>query len=119
MKKRVFTSVLLISFVSLSCAPSPAQRDWVLKRHLKDLASYAGSYPFTQDEVMADSMAKAAKEAGVPELTKNYFLRNIQRREGVITVKVHYQRAYYLRGSDTPISRRVVDYEITEKSKGR
>ena len=119
MKKRVFASVLLISFISLTCAPSPAQRDWALKRHLRDLASYAWSYPFTHNEVMADSMAVAAKEAGVPELTKTYFLRNIERREGVIMVKVRYERAYYLRGSDSPISRRVVDYEITENIKGR
>jgi len=65
---------------------------------------------------MADSMAKAAKEAGVPELTKNYFLMNIESREGV---KVHYERAYYLKGSNTPISHRVVDYEIKENIKGR
>jgi len=93
-----------------------------LKDHIKNLASYSGSWPFIQDDVMADSMARAAKDAGIPglekELTKNYFLSKIQRKQGAFRVKVHFERDAELLGTGYKIKHFVYDWDIDQLSVG-
>jgi hypothetical protein len=88
------------------------------KDHVKNLAGYAGSYPFTQDDVMADSMARAAKDAGVPELTKEYFLRSIQRGQGTLRVKVQYTRESMLLGTSYKLKSWDFSFDIQERYAG-
>jgi len=93
-----------------------------LKDNLRSLASYAGSWPFTQDNVMADSMARAAKDAGIPglekELSKNYFLSKIQRTQGSLRVKVHFERDNALLGTSYKVKHWVFDWDIDQSSVG-
>ncbi len=93
-----------------------------LKDHLKNLASYSGSWPFIQDDVMADSMTRAAKDSGIPglekELTKNYFLSKIQRTQGSFRVKVHFERDSELLGTGYKIKHWVYDWDIDQHSVG-
>lgn len=91
------------------------------KDHLKNLASYAGGYPFTVDAVEADSMASAAKDAGVPELNKDYFLHNIQRGAGTFHVQVHYEKNVVMVGTSISVPLKghmVFDWDIQEHSVG-
>jgi len=86
-----------------------------LKDHIKNLASYHGQYPFTRDDVMSDSLARAAKDAGVTELTKDYFTRNIERGQGTFRVKAHYERNVKMLGTgmDVPFKGHLVfDWDI-------
>lgn len=86
-----------------------------LKDHLRNLASYHGQYPFTQDNVMVDSLARAAKDAGATELNKDYFARNIERGQGTFRVKAHYERNVKMMGTsmDVPFKGHLVfDWDI-------
>jgi hypothetical protein len=86
-----------------------------LRDHLRNLASYHGQWPFSQDNVMVDSLARAAKDAGVTELTKDYFARNIQRGQGTFKVKAHYERNVKMLGTgiDVPFKGHLVfDWDI-------
>ena len=92
-----------------------------LKDHLKNLASYAGSYPFTQDPVMADSMARAVVDAGIPgleKLNKDYFLSKIQRTQGSLLVQVHFERDNELLGTSVKLKHWVFDWDIDQHSVG-
>lgn len=89
------------------------------KDHLKNLAGYSGGYPFTQDELMADSMSRAAQDAGVPELNKDYFLHNIQRGAGTFLVHVHYEKNTVMAGTGISVPFKghlVFNWDITEHS---
>ncbi len=92
------------------------------KDHIKNLASYGGSWPFVKDDVMADSMARAARESGIPgldkELTKNYFLNKIKRGSGTIQVTVHFERDSELLGTSYKIKHWVFDWNIQERFAG-
>jgi hypothetical protein len=111
----------LVVWVLFSLLP-PWYRAQQLKDHIKNLASYSGSWPFIQDEVEADSMARAVKDAGIPglekELTKNYFLSKIQRTQGSFRVKVHFERDAELLGTSYKIKHWVYDWDIDQHSVG-
>jgi len=83
-----------------------------LKDEMKSFASYA-STGFT-DEMIADSLAKKAKQRGIKELTKEQFLRGIQRSGGIITVKTHYTRDNVLIGTKIKIKHWDFNLEVKE-----